>query len=181
METSKFLLLPGELILHILLSFLDVPQVLSLRQTCTLFAQITQTRLLWLAFLRQQQKPLPLPSHLSPSVGLGGHSPSDPSSELPDSILESGVVSAYRIARSWAQPRTHQPINLTPKPGDSLLSFEIFLDRWLLCAYSEGLVYLWDICASRPSSDLTPSLMRRSASLDLGSKNWASIVSALCP
>ncbi|KAF8056058.1 hypothetical protein FPV67DRAFT_1397803, partial [Lyophyllum atratum] len=170
--------LPGELILHIL-SFLDVPQVLSLRQTCTLFGEITQTRLLWLTFLRRQQKTLPLPSHLSTSVAL--HSPSEPSCELPDSILESGVVSAYRIARSWAQPRTQQPIKLTPKPGDSLLSFEIFLDRWLLCAYSEGLVYLWDICASRASYDSTPSHMRCSASLDLGSKNWASVVSALCP
>ncbi|GLB43285.1 hypothetical protein LshimejAT787_1301860 [Lyophyllum shimeji] len=171
---APLLQLPGELILHVL-SFLNVPQVLTVRQTCTLLKQITHSRSLWLIFLRRQQEALPLPPRFSAPVD--PRAPSESFAEPLTHLLESDVIRAHRIARSWARPRIRGPTKLTPTPGDSLIILEIFLDRWLLCAYAEGFACLWDLGASRSGS----SAVRQTARLDLQSKYWSSLTAALCP
>ncbi|KAG5650550.1 hypothetical protein H0H81_011867 [Sphagnurus paluster] len=161
---SPLLLLPGELVIQII-SFLKVPEVLAIRQTCTSLAQISRTRLIWLSLLKQQ--------------ALTWHEGSLTSSEITDAALESGVIEAYRTAQSWPRLR-RRASTVIPRAGDLLLSFEVFLERWLICAYSEGLVYLWDLGRPRISNAVdVPPYPRRCASLDLGSRNWASMVASL--
>ena len=154
--------LPNEVLL-IIVSLLDVPTIISLRkvcaatssqsynptitfqQTCTSFKHLSHDRSLWLAIIHHQKYDLdlPLPQYTyNPSSLL----------DMPTSKLEEVVVSAHRVHRSWLlrrSPDIHATArNLSPKPGQYLHSLDIFLDRWLLCVYYEGIVSLWDIGTS---------------------------------
>ncbi|RDB23383.1 hypothetical protein Hypma_008925 [Hypsizygus marmoreus] len=152
METSnapQFLLLPSELIL-LILSHLGVDEVLALRQTCVKLSQLTADRTLWLQLLHRQYATLPLPSHLRRLI-----ESEDPTLlDLPHLALVPEVRFAHRIAQSWTQPRRDRPVKLEPKTANSLLGFEVFLDRWLLAAYGEGIVQLWDINPHKSDSTL---------------------------
>jgi hypothetical protein len=56
--------------------------------------------------------------------------------------------------------------------GKYLLALYVFLEKWLLVLYEEGLVFLWDIGSVNP----TPV---QCACLDLGSTGWFSCAAAL--
>lgn len=118
-------------------------------------------RSIWINLLRTQDKYLPLPTTLRLS-------------QLSTPQVESVAITTQRIAKSWPAPRPEAPRKLQPKSGEVLLGIELYLDKWLLSVYSDGLVYLWDVANS---SIVNPGV--RCASLDLGSRGWTSYVSSL--
>ncbi|KAH0582474.1 hypothetical protein H2248_010418 [Termitomyces sp. 'cryptogamus'] len=174
-EWSPLGLLPVELKLYIL-SFLDVEAILLMRLTCIALAQITRSRTLWLALLHKSQDILPYSSHVR---SLAKQNYSSCLNPLP--FIESAVIHACRSTRTWPRQRMRQPIQLHKQNSDSrsLLFMELYLDRWLLYAYTEGQVYLWDINPSNLPLDGRGLAPRQCASLDLGSRNWTSLAASL--
>ncbi|KAJ6621447.1 hypothetical protein B0H10DRAFT_2017324 [Mycena sp. CBHHK59/15] len=129
---------PSEVLL-LIISYLDIPQVLSLRQTCRDVSHLTRDKTVWFAFLNKQRELGDIP--FTHAVG----DPATPLVELAPSALESIVVSAKRAADAWMLPRESHPILQPPLVGESLNGLNIFLDAWLLIVYLDGLVYLWNI------------------------------------
>ncbi|KAF9461478.1 hypothetical protein BDZ94DRAFT_1263433 [Collybia nuda] len=92
--------------------------------------------------------------------------------DLSTTDIERSVRSANSIANAWLLPRKTSAVKLHPKSAESsLLGLQVFLDKWLLSVYSEGLLYLWDLRVSQSAI--------RCASLDLGSERWTSFAAAL--
>lgn len=142
----------------------------NLYQTCIKLCEITHDHALWMDFLSVQQRRLPLPPHLR----------RPPSSvDLPSTVLESAVTSTYRVAQSWMLPRQTHPIKLVPKLGDSLLGLQVFLDRWLLSIYSDGLVHLWDIGDKGRHTNLGGEAGALCGTLYLQSNKWTSFFASL--
>ena len=113
--------------------------IVILFKTCRSICQVTHERLLWLSLLEQQRKYLPLPYDLLHSED--PHLPNHPTS-----LLESLVIQTQRVADYWPRPRNVVSQKLERKKDDlKLMGVEIFLDRWLVVAYSGGAVYLYDI------------------------------------
>jgi protein gp37 len=52
-------------------------------------------------------------------------------------------MSTHRVARAWSRPRI-APLRVQVPVAATLLILEMFLDRWLLIVYADGLVQLWD-------------------------------------
>ncbi|CAK5267521.1 unnamed protein product [Mycena citricolor] len=122
--------LPNELLLHICSQFLPPPDILTLRQTCRKFANVSRDRSLWLHFLRglRRRGDVPLPEAADRSAAFSGD-------------LERIVIAASRTADTWQLPRA--PIHFfTPYRGETILGLEIFEDLWILILYTNGLVYL---------------------------------------
>lgn len=128
---------------------------------------MTRDKSLWIHLLRVQEKIFHLP--------LDQWSGSTPSLvDLPAADIEFRVRSANSIANAWPLPRKSNAVKLLPKSSESsILGLQVFLDRWLLSVYSEGLLYLWDLKYKKTGI--------RCASLDLGSKRWTSFTAALEP
>lgn len=87
--------------------------------------------------LRRQQISIPLPS---------GARASDDITFLTSNQLEHIVVSAQVASDRWLIPRKELPRR--PKPsrlGESIILFELFMDRFLACVYAEGVISLWDL------------------------------------
>ncbi|KAJ7505548.1 hypothetical protein B0H11DRAFT_428266 [Mycena galericulata] len=92
--------------------------------------------------------------------------------------IESIVVSATRASDSWLLPRETNDVMPPVKGGEPLAGLDIFLDTWLLIAYLNGHVYLWNIGGNVPSQcatlDLRASGLRwrsYSASMDPDAKH----------
>ncbi|KAJ7780156.1 hypothetical protein DFH07DRAFT_464672 [Mycena maculata] len=141
--------LPGEVLL-LIVSFLEVPEIHILRQTCCKISQVTRDKSVWLEFLeylrRRGDTPLP-PIACDPAV---------PAIDLSSSSLESIGVSATRASDSWLLPR--EPTCIMPPNGEVVAGLNVFLDTWLLIVYLSGHVYLWNIRENVP---------RQRAALDL--------------
>lgn len=82
--------------------------------------------------------------------------------------LEQQVTLAYKTQEFWLLPRApflsngSQP--LQPRNGQKLkdiLSIDILLDRWLLCVYAEGIIYLWDLVPSENDTDPSHTTPRK--------------------
>ncbi|KAF7309423.1 Glycosyltransferase family 2 protein [Mycena indigotica] len=124
---------PHELLLFLFSNFLDVEDVLNIRQTCCRFAQLSRDKTLWRAFLhRLEDLKIPLPSH------------SQPIEELSSRALEGIAVSACRVAHQWTRPREIQTV-YQPATSETVTGMYLFLERWLLVIYQSGMVKLWDI------------------------------------
>ncbi|KAF8993794.1 hypothetical protein BDQ17DRAFT_1367915 [Cyathus striatus] len=159
MKTRSLISLSApELILSVL-SYLDIPEILALRQTCSSFSQITRDPSLWMTLLRSQERDFPMPPDIPPTL-------SDIMS------IEPAVKNAYRVSRAWLLPRKQTPFKFQPRLGEHLLRVEMFLDRWLLAVYTEGFIRLQDTSVTHSSADsLDPSLTQiYEISLGNGSK-----------
>ncbi|KAJ6568380.1 hypothetical protein DFH09DRAFT_433940 [Mycena vulgaris] len=158
-----FLDVPSEVLL-LIISYLDVPEVFPLRQTCREVSELTRDKSVWLNFLETLKRagdiPLP-PAACDPAV-----------SDFSSSTIESMVVSATRASDSWLLPREITPL-ATPLSGEALDGLNIFLDTWLLVVYVNGLVYLRSL-----RENGFPS-----ATLDLSGagKRWRSHSASLAP
>lgn len=61
-----------------------------------------------------------------------------------------------------------------PHPGEVILGLELFLDRWLISIYADGLVYLWDTDA-----DITSLLDSLCAVLHRNTDHWSSFAASI--
>lgn len=101
--------------------------------------QVTLEKLVWLSLFEQQRHYLPIPHDLLHQEDT--HFPNHTSS-----FIESTVRQAQLVANDWPCPRTTVPWKIERgRLGSTLMGLEIFLDRWLIVIYSEGVVYLYDI------------------------------------
>lgn len=120
---------------------------------------ISQDRSVWDALLAKQRLKYPVPPWLNPA--------SSSSVPLSSVDLERAVLATHRVAQAWPQARP-VPFRVQPRQGDMLLWLEIFIDRWLLVVYAEGLAYLWDTVSdpmAPPGSLSTNSRIRICAKL----------------
>lgn len=126
---------------------------------------------MWDVYLRRQQVYLPV---FSDSDGFA-------SSKLSTCQLEALVRATQRTAGFWSLERPRKPFYLEEKTGNTLLGLQIFLDRWLLVVYSEGIIHLWDILGgSDPGrGSKIGSEPKKLPTLDLGSKRWTSYTACL--
>lgn len=149
---------------------------------------LSHDRSLWLAVLHRQQheQNLPLPSFTYHPLALV---------KISTSELEAITASAYQVDRSWLSPRDsgidQAARSLRPKPAQYLLSLDLFLDRWLLCVYGEGVVSLWDLQPDGRNLQNAQSKIDQQNSVPgrlrltfvrrgwRGERGWASCVSAL--
>ncbi|KAL0572426.1 hypothetical protein V5O48_009544 [Marasmius crinis-equi] len=123
--------LPSE-VLFLIIAYLDIHQIISLRQTCTRLAQITRNKGIWIDFLDLQGKTLPLRRDISEST-------------LSAKAVEDIVVMNSLIDDLWSLPRETELRKLEPKRGECLLGLEVFLDRWVLAVYADGYLNIWDL------------------------------------
>jgi hypothetical protein len=82
---------------------------------------------------------LPLPRGASRSDDLTRYSASE---------LENLVLDSHRIERRWLHLRNKPPSRLSLGPGrigDAIIYVQLFLDRWLIVAFAESLLAMWDI------------------------------------
>ncbi|KAG7444491.1 uncharacterized protein BT62DRAFT_1008147 [Guyanagaster necrorhizus] len=157
--------LPNEILL-IVVSLLDISDILSLRQTCSPIHAAIQDKSVWISLLQEQQHQIPFVAslrepHSSYILGL------DPS------VLQSEVLTARRIDRLWLGNRRRSPTKLQHSGNVQLIGLNVFLDRWLLAVYGEGM-HLWDLdlpCGGFPGF--------RCASLKLSKSGFASYTAAL--
>ncbi|KAI0766655.1 hypothetical protein BD413DRAFT_569414 [Trametes elegans] len=138
---------PDEILLQIM-HCLEFQDIITLGKTCKRLHDPTQDRSIWLHLLRQQQKRLPFPHHIS-----------EPSkwAHLSTSSLTSVVRRLRVVEHTWLSERTHyfvpghrmscslDPIFDNDDGARSIYTVEIYLDRWLLCVYHEKIVELWDL------------------------------------
>lgn len=90
---------------------------------------------------------------------------------------------AQLTASRWPRPRTTVPYKLEREgPESTLMALKMFLDRWLVAVYSEGVVYLYD---TQPTPTINPhgeknhqTAVLRSR-LDLESGIWTSYAVSL--
>ncbi|KZT21192.1 hypothetical protein NEOLEDRAFT_1139827 [Neolentinus lepideus HHB14362 ss-1] len=165
---AGLLTVPGEVFYQIA-AFLEVPDVLSLRKTCRTLSDLTREKSLWFDIIRRQQRYLPLPP------GARAH---DSLADFTSSHLESIVTKAYNVERTWRIPRQSILKKFAPHFGSFILALELFLDRWLLCVYSEGVIALWDL-KKKPDIELESSGSCKSCIKLLGNRPWTSSVSCL--
>lgn len=150
--------LPFE-VLILVTAWLDVPCILSLRQTSTIFNRVTRERVPWLSKLREQQydRHLPFPAQVRKVSSIPNISTSD---------IEKTCVLADRVDRSWLLPRSQEQRKLPQSFGRTIINLEVYLERWLLVVYSNGMVALWDMSSSglEPrQTDTTPGFDSHSA------------------
>lgn len=107
-------------------------------QSCTRLRDVARVKSIWFSFLDGQQQTYPVPPWLdfcsSPDKSLGSST----------TEVEHAVVTTHQIAKAWPQTRCPFPIKVQPQMGKMLCLLEMFLDRWLLVVYTEGLAYLLD-------------------------------------
>lgn len=109
----------------------------SLAQTSKIISRLTKERSIWMTLLNVKQKELPFPI---------GAREMDDITGFTSSQLEHLVLSAETVSRKWLQPRAEQPLRRKPYQfGEAIILFEVVLERYLLCAYAEGFLSLWDI------------------------------------
>ncbi|KDQ50750.1 hypothetical protein JAAARDRAFT_41839 [Jaapia argillacea MUCL 33604] len=166
-DECLLLTLPTEVIL-LIATLLDVEGILALRMTCKALAEATFDRSIWLGLIHHQQNYLPFPP---------GARSSDPLTQLTSAELEKLVISASLVERSWLLPRETSARRFTPKLGQHILAFELFLDRFLLCVYSEGVVAVWDLDDTSGVED-SPGLCRACIRLT-GPRPWGSASACL--
>ncbi|KAF7371102.1 hypothetical protein MSAN_00745000 [Mycena sanguinolenta] len=133
---SIFLNMPSDILLLIISTYLDIPDVYAFRRVCRELAQLTRDKFVWLTRLERLRArgDIPLPT-VDTAVD-------------PSSTLESIVVSASRACESWRLPRQINPI--LRSPGGKIKGLKMFLDTWLLIVYQDGGIYLWDIRENMP-------------------------------
>lgn len=106
-------------------------------QTCKTLNLATRARSLWLGLLRHQQTHLPLP--------IGARS-TDDTQALTQNQLEHIVRSSHITSMRWLDTRPEHPFRPRPsRLGESIILFEIFLERYLVCIYAEGVISVWDL------------------------------------
>ncbi|KAF9448928.1 hypothetical protein P691DRAFT_813357 [Macrolepiota fuliginosa MF-IS2] len=132
--------LPPEILLKVI-TLLELGDVARIRQSCKQLRDITQDKFIWVSLLKNQRWNHPIPPWFDFYESLAA--PANPSTVE----LEHAVVTTHRIARAWPCPRS-PPLKAHPRLGDMLFMLEMYLDRWLLVIYAEGLVYLWDTQAN---------------------------------
>ncbi|KAK0497380.1 hypothetical protein EDD18DRAFT_152111 [Armillaria luteobubalina] len=158
--------LPNEILL-IVISLLDISDILSLRQTCTLAHTAIQDKSVWTSLIDEQQRQIPFVASLREP-----HSPYILGLEA--SVLQSEVLTARRIDRLWLGSRRKSPTKFQPSGNVHLIGLNVFLDKWLLAVYSEGM-HLWDldlnICGVFPGF--------RRASLALSKSGFSSYTTVL--
>ncbi|KAE9390461.1 hypothetical protein BT96DRAFT_1024562 [Gymnopus androsaceus JB14] len=128
-----FLLLPTEVVLEIFY-YLDTVDIISLRQTCTHLALITEDKLIWANVIQQQRARLPLPSNARQNL-----------EDWTSDALEALVISNELVDALWLVRRQTAPVKLNEKRGELLIGLQVFLDRWILAIYSDGFINLWDM------------------------------------
>ncbi|KIJ65184.1 hypothetical protein HYDPIDRAFT_111077 [Hydnomerulius pinastri MD-312] len=132
---ALFSTLPVEL-LHQLAGFLDIPDILTLRQTCKYFFALSKDRSLWIALFNRLREEQPLPCSRSE---LGAMSVTE---------IERALWMALKVEKSFLVPREcTQSIDDSGKHGvrGSLSGLSFVLDRYLLSADNTMVISLWDI------------------------------------
>ncbi|KAI0331663.1 hypothetical protein GY45DRAFT_599432 [Cubamyces sp. BRFM 1775] len=148
LQIQGLLVLPDEILLQIVHSIYDIPDITALGETCQRLRDLTQDRSVWLLMLSQEAQRLPLPRQLEDRTMWA---------DLSSVQLMSIVRRLRDVGRTWLSPRMHyfvpghrqscalDPIFDSESGARSIYSIEILLDRWLLCIYHEKLVEIWDL------------------------------------
>lgn len=119
-----------------------------LGQTCKDLDILTRDRSIWLSLYQAQSQTLPVP------YPLDWISSPETSTEVTTSQVESLVVSLYCSNHRW-NTSSGPPRRLYFPPTDPdlydageiglLLLIEVFLGRWVVAIYQEGVALLWDL------------------------------------
>ncbi|TFY72457.1 hypothetical protein EVG20_g544 [Dentipellis fragilis] len=137
-QPSPFLRIPAEIIFAIS-AFLDIPDVLTLRKTCSFLSLLSRDKGLWLEHLRSQQFSLPLPRKARNY---------ELSTSLSANEIESIVTTAQKVEAAWPLERPTVTL-LDGIPADKvcpdILYLTVLADTWVLCVYGNGSIALWDI------------------------------------
>ncbi|KAI0064054.1 hypothetical protein BV25DRAFT_1990231 [Artomyces pyxidatus] len=160
---------PSELLFHVF-TFLDVPSILALRQTCKSLSLLTHDKGVWLDQLRHQRNSLPLPSPARDDVSALALTPEE---------LEKIVVSAHASQHAWHRPR-QEVTHLGGLQADyrDIIYLTVLLDRLVLCVYSHGSVVLWNVASN--SAKMRARVIHPQSYWELwGLEPWTSAVACL--
>ncbi|KAL1748152.1 hypothetical protein HDZ31DRAFT_60528 [Schizophyllum fasciatum] len=125
--------LPEDIVLHIL-AICSVPDILSVRCTCSRLRAITQQNILWITLLRTALAPAsPLP-------------PDAAAADDPERVVKHYA----RVARAWLRPRAQPPRSVLAARGgrEPLLGLELVRAAWLLVVRA-GAADVWHVGARR--------------------------------
>ncbi|PPR04314.1 hypothetical protein CVT24_013387 [Panaeolus cyanescens] len=152
---SRLSQLPPEILLDVL-SYLDVNEILCLRRTAKHFNDITRERPTWIHLLQIYQAFLPIPQDVYRMY----HTHDTSLLLYSSSALENIVRYAKWTRDIWTRPR-EPPFRLhtvpsttsqgwplvmhVPRKGNILLGMQLFLDRWLVVVYADGVANLYDV------------------------------------
>ncbi|KDR67709.1 hypothetical protein GALMADRAFT_257992 [Galerina marginata CBS 339.88] len=139
LQTSTIDNVPPEILIMILTN-LDSSDILRVRQTCRTLCKTSYDRVIWMSLLQEQLAYLPMPPELARIY----HREDRLLQSYSTCTIESTVVKAQRTAAAWVMPRAVEPYKLKKEVGSNLMGLRMFLDRWLLALYSEGVVHLYD-------------------------------------
>ncbi|KAF9525124.1 hypothetical protein CPB83DRAFT_562575 [Crepidotus variabilis] len=144
--------LPSE-ILNIILEYLDVDDVLSARQTCSLLSKATFGRNLWAQLLHDQAKYVPMDDPI--------HGYTDLLESRTIAEVEDIVRKNKRNGELWTRARTRMPRRLKRLDVSGILiGLKVIAERWLLAVYNEWYFLLYDL---GPAAAEDPTLYTRSA------------------
>ncbi|KAI0077755.1 hypothetical protein K474DRAFT_1050288 [Panus rudis PR-1116 ss-1] len=177
-STRSFTDLPAEIWL-LIASYADVDDVLRLKTTCRTLYHLAQEKTLWISYFQRLHNARMIPDFLVYPFASSGAPLSVELSKWPLRSIQHVVTSIVRIDRSWlnARYRSHaliSRINSDPRQlanaslledssPTTILSIEVFLDRWLLAVYRESLVELWDLLPSTSRDKQEGPLLNRSS------------------
>ncbi|KAL0953654.1 hypothetical protein HGRIS_004856 [Hohenbuehelia grisea] len=135
MTALNLVSLPVE-ILSFIISLLDIVDILNFRKTCSLANAVTTDRAIWLPFLQEFNRYLPLTEI---------HSDQSDFSALSTSEIETLVQDTFATQVAWNKPRTAPPIVLHPAPANGrIVTLEVILDRWVAAITDAAILTLWD-------------------------------------
>ncbi|KAK7687759.1 hypothetical protein QCA50_008978 [Cerrena zonata] len=145
--------IPDEIWLHIAL-FAELKALFALRLTCRKLSLLTHDRLIWIKHLQTMAHHDPIPPVTSRL--LSPYYTCDSEREAGTSTVEAWCGYVRQTKNSWLNSRSASwPLNIEEAldPGSGLqdkfpltiLSIDVFRDRWLLVVYREKLLELWDL------------------------------------
>ncbi|KAF9219736.1 hypothetical protein BS17DRAFT_788691, partial [Gyrodon lividus] len=157
--------LPVEL-LHQVIGFLDIVDILTLRKTCKYLSVLSRERSLWTALFNRMRATQPLPYSRSEFEAMSA----------PE--IERVLLTAFEVEKSFLVPRERMGhIIPTSKQDIGSLCYLVFvLDRFVLSADNTTVISLWD-ASELPSSTIIPSYPRARLSLP----TWTLLAHSLSP
>ncbi|TDL26891.1 hypothetical protein BD410DRAFT_782982 [Rickenella mellea] len=130
---------PDEILL-LLMGVSEIPAILAMRLTCRRLCIITQDLTLWTNIAKYQFASYPMGRIERTNKWLF-------SQDL--NSLENLTIRAYRLHEAWLQPREAPLLHLTKIHKDfSIVSMDVFNDRWLVTSSQSGTFSLSDLKAS---------------------------------
>lgn len=133
-------------------SFMRLRDIICLRLTCRKLHSLTQDQLLWLRLLQGLADTEPLPPLATQILKSGAGPDGIHVEELCRFVHHTEKTWIETRSKPWSltvrensDPRSTTPQALNDNSALTLMSLNVFKDRWLLIVYREALMELWDL------------------------------------